>query len=49
MRVPKKAKPDRDRTRALRREEMLSLAGSLPVEDAKTLRVAIKTVRKSWR
>jgi len=49
MRVAKKARPnlDYDRSRTLRRKELLSLAGSLSAADAKALRTAIKTIRKS--
>jgi hypothetical protein len=51
MRVAKKAKLDHDcdRSRVLRRKELLSLAGSLSAEEAETLRTAIKTIRKNWR
>ena len=40
---------DSGRTRAILRGKLLLLAGSLSAEDAKTLRAAIKTVRKNWR
>jgi len=47
----RKTKPQYDerRAQALRRKELLSLEGSLSAKDAKTLRAAVKILRKSWR
>jgi len=40
---------DGERTRAKRRKELLSVAGSLSGEDAKDLRRATRSVREHWR
>jgi len=40
---------DGEQARPHRRKELLSLAGSLSVEDAKDLRVATRSVRTTWR
>lgn len=40
---------DGDRTRVQRRKELLSLAGSLSVEDARNLRHAATALRENWR
>ncbi|MGA8153799.1 MAG: hypothetical protein WB952_22810 [Terriglobales bacterium] len=40
---------DGERTRAQRRKELLSLAGSLSVEDAKNLRNTATSLRENWR
>jgi hypothetical protein len=38
-----------ERTRVQRRKELLSLAGSLSAEDAKSLRNATVSLRENWR
>lgn len=40
---------DEERTRVLRRKELLSLAGSLSAEEAKSLRSTATSVRENWR
>jgi len=40
---------DGERTRVQRRKELLSLAGSLSVEDARNLRDAATALRENWR
>jgi hypothetical protein len=40
---------DGERTRVQRRKELLSLAGSLSVEDATNLRNASGALRENWR
>jgi hypothetical protein len=40
---------DQERTRVQRRKEVLSLAGSLSVQDAKHLRSTTMSVREQWR
>jgi metal-responsive CopG/Arc/MetJ family transcriptional regulator len=38
-----------ERTRVQRRKELLSLAGSLSAEEAKSLRSAAASLRENWR
>jgi hypothetical protein len=38
-----------ERTRVQRRKEVLSLAGALSSDEAKTLRSTTKSLRESWR
>jgi len=38
-----------EKTRAQRRKELASLAGSLSAEDAKALRSTAKSLRENWR
>jgi len=40
---------DEERTRVLRRKELLSLAGSLSAEEAKSLRSTATSLRENWR
>lgn len=40
---------DQERTRVQRRKELLSLAGSLSGEEAKSLRSAAASLRENWR
>jgi hypothetical protein len=40
---------DDERTRVQRRKELLSLAGSLSVQDAKNLRTTTMSLRENWR
>ena len=40
---------DGERTRMQRRKELLSLAGSLSIEDAKNLRIEATSLRENWR
>jgi metal-responsive CopG/Arc/MetJ family transcriptional regulator len=40
---------DDERTRVQRRKELLSLAGSLSVHDAKNLRATTMSLRENWR
>lgn len=40
---------DDEQTRAKRRKELLSLAGSLSAEDAKRLRATARSLRENWR
>jgi hypothetical protein len=40
---------DQERTRVQRRKEVLSLAGSLSVQDAKYLRSTTMSLREHWR
>jgi hypothetical protein len=40
---------DEERTRMQRRKELLSLAGSLSAEEAKSLRSTATSLRENWR
>jgi hypothetical protein len=40
---------DQEKTRVQRRKELLSLAGSLSAEEAKSLRSAATSLRENWR
>jgi len=40
---------DEEKTRVLRRKELLSLAGSLSADDAKALRNTATSLRENWR
>ena len=40
---------DQEKTRVERRKELLSLAGSLSAEEAKSLRSAAASLRENWR
>ncbi|MGA8490212.1 MAG: hypothetical protein WB711_07305 [Terriglobales bacterium] len=40
---------DEERTRVQRRKELLSLAGSLSAEEAKSLRRTVTDLRENWR
>lgn len=40
---------DEERARVQRRKEVLSLAGSLSSDEAKTLRSTTKSLRENWR
>jgi hypothetical protein len=40
---------DEEKTRAQRRKELLSLAGSLSAEEAKNLRRTATSLRENWR
>jgi metal-responsive CopG/Arc/MetJ family transcriptional regulator len=40
---------DEERTRVLRRKELVSLAGSLSAEEAKSLRSTATSLRENWR
>jgi hypothetical protein len=40
---------DQERTRVQRRKELLSLAGSLSLQDAKNLRSTAMSLREQWR
>jgi hypothetical protein len=40
---------DQEKTRVQRRKELLSLAGSLSAEEAKSLRSTAASLRENWR
>ncbi|MGH9512835.1 MAG: hypothetical protein ACRD2U_11940 [Terriglobales bacterium] len=40
---------DEERSRSLRRKELLSVAGTLPAQEARNLRSSTRAVRENWR